>query len=98
MTSPLTIDSNLLNSKFEGYKLDPFSSTVVRTPIQAELFKVHPSEHRVGFRDLQARIRHSQLSYGYPIDEKRATAFYIDEDYRLTAVVYDKVELRNIAK
>ncbi|KAI8887002.1 hypothetical protein K501DRAFT_243367 [Backusella circina FSU 941] len=91
MSSQLAIDSNLLNSKFEGYKLDPFSSTVVRTPVQSAQFKVNPTDHRVGFRDLQARIRHSQLSYGYPIDENRAAAFYVDEGYCLIAVVYNKV-------
>ena len=50
------------------------------------------SDHRMGFRDLQARIRYSQLVYGYPLDAERGSAFCIDQEFNLHMIIFDKVK------
>lgn len=96
MDSKLKIDSTKLNPKFDGYKLTPFNeaSNVYRSSLidQGNIqIGQTTSDHRLGFRDLQARIRYSHLIYGHPLDHNRGSAFCIDQDYNLHMIVFDKV-------
>lgn len=99
MNTRLTPDLTKLNAKFEGYKLEPFSETsnLFRSSLadQGNILihnDTNNQHHRMGFRDLQARIRHSHLSYGYPLDQNRGSAFCIDQDFNLQLIVFDKVK------
>lgn len=99
MNTRLKLDLSKLNAKFEGYKLTPFSETsnLFRSSLSEQgNFLIHndknDQQHRMGFRDLQARIRHSHLSYGFPLDQHRGSAFCIDQDFNLQMIVFDKVE------
>lgn len=93
MNTRLIPDLNKINPKFEGYKLSPFNKGLYRTDLiqrNIEILK-DTTDHRMGFRDLQARIRHSHLIYGFPLDSTRGSAFCIDQDFNLTMIVFNKV-------
>ncbi|KAI7888350.1 uncharacterized protein EV154DRAFT_448062 [Mucor mucedo] len=93
MNTRLISDLNKINPKFEGYKLSPFNKGLHRTDLIQENIQVHKdaNDHRMGFRDLQARIRHSHLIYGFPLDHTRGSAFCIDQDFNLFMIVYNKI-------
>ncbi|CEI87371.1 hypothetical protein RMCBS344292_01786 [Rhizopus microsporus] len=95
MTTRLAHDSKKINSKFDGYKLRPCSeiANVHRTKLEEngiQVENISVKDHRLGFRDLQARIRQSHLFYGHPLDENRAVAFLVDKEHQLNAIVYNK--------
>lgn len=97
MNNRLQVKPELLNPKFEGYKLKPFSeiSNLIRSELSDNNIQVYndtKSDLRMGFRDLQARIRYSQLIQGHPLDENRASNFCIDKDYNLHMIVFNKVK------
>ncbi|KAL0073950.1 hypothetical protein J3Q64DRAFT_1686455 [Phycomyces blakesleeanus] len=94
ITQTLTHDQDLINVAFEGYKLKTFpeETRLSRTPIPGDPLQVtqHSSQTRIGFRELQARVRFSHLADGYPINDQTGTAFYVDTEYNVVMVVYDK--------
>ncbi|KAI8979647.1 hypothetical protein BDF20DRAFT_870780 [Mycotypha africana] len=95
MNNRIKTNSNKINTKFEGYKLKPFpnKSDIVRTSLASDniqIWKSTTDQQRLSFRELQARIRQSQLIYGQPLDENRGTAFCIDEEYNVHMIIYDK--------
>ncbi|KAG1466878.1 hypothetical protein G6F46_000520 [Rhizopus delemar] len=96
MNTRLAHDATKINPKFEGYKLQPCIdiTNISRTDlseggIQLDSISIK-DHHRLGFRDLQARIRQSHLFYGYPLDENRSSSFIIDKEYQVHMVLYDK--------
>lgn len=96
MNNRLQVKPELLNPKFEGYKLKPFSeiSSLIRAELaenNIQVFNDTKGDLRMGFRELQARIRYSQLIQGYPLDDNRGSSFCIDKDYNLHLIVFDKV-------
>jgi phosphoribosylamine-glycine ligase len=98
MNSRFTPDLEKLNAKFEGYKLNPFNESLnlVRTSLAEVGIQVYDAPNdqhqRLGFRDVQARIRHSHLHNGYPLDHDRGSAFCIDQEFNLHMIVYNKVK------
>ncbi|KAI8047716.1 uncharacterized protein B0P05DRAFT_565367 [Gilbertella persicaria] len=93
MNSRLKLDTNKLNPKFEGYKLAPLTdpNSICRVSLNdIQLYKPN-NDQRLGFRDLQARIRYSHLIYGYPLDQHRGTSFCIDQEFNLHLIVYNKL-------
>ncbi|KAI8993265.1 hypothetical protein BDB01DRAFT_841337 [Pilobolus umbonatus] len=94
MNTAFKVDSANINPKFEGYKLDPFvdSTHIKRIPLSNINVNIDrlSTDSRIGFRDLQARIRQSHLFYGYSADDNTGTAFYVDIDYCLHRVIYHK--------
>ncbi|KAI8142198.1 hypothetical protein BJV82DRAFT_645005 [Fennellomyces sp. T-0311] len=88
-------DKQLLNAKFEGYKLTPLDEqervTRVKLPNECDL-KIHKilPNHRMGFRDLQARVRFNHLAYGFPLSNNEGCAFYVDPEYQVIRVRYSK--------
>jgi hypothetical protein len=95
MNTRLIPDLNKINSKFEGYKLTPFNKGLYRTDLLQGNITIHKdnNDHRMGFRDLQARIRHSHLIYGFPLDKSRGSSFCIDQEFNLNMIVFDKVRI-----
>lgn len=98
MNSRIRLNPEKINPKFEGYKLTPCTeiSNVSRFQLDQCNIQVYndiKSDHRMGFRDLQARIRYSQLVHGFPLDNNRGTSFVIDQDYNLNMIVFDKVNI-----
>ncbi|KAG2234721.1 hypothetical protein BDF21DRAFT_498613 [Thamnidium elegans] len=92
MNTRLIPDLTKINAKFEGYKLSPFGDSVYRTSLsEGNIFvQDKTTDHRLGFRDLQARIRHSHLIYGFPLDDNRGTCFCIDKQFNLHMIVFNK--------
>lgn len=94
----LDINSKHINAKFEGYKLQPFpeSTSLIRTKLPfGELDVKREGQRpntRLGFRELQARVRFNHLSYCPNLNEHTGVSFFIDVDYCLTAVIFDKVK------
>ena len=92
-------DKNLLNPKFDGYKLSPTNEKecVTRTslPNGSDLrMNKFMSNHRLGFRDLQARVRLNHLAYGFPTSankQQQGVAFYVDLEFQVMSVFYNKV-------
>lgn len=103
MDSYFKIDPSKLNPKFDGYKLDPFNeaSNLFRSVLidqgNIQLAELS-SDSRLGFRDLQARIRYSQLIYAHPLDHNRGAAFCIDLDYNLHMIVFDKASNKQLCE
>jgi hypothetical protein len=101
MNSRFTPNLDKINAKFEGYKLNPFNEScnltrISLTEVGIQGYDVPNDQHqRLGFRELQARIRHSHLHYGYPLDHNRGTAFCIDQEFNLQMIVYNKVRKRS---
>ncbi|CEP12103.1 hypothetical protein [Parasitella parasitica] len=93
MNTRFTPDVQKLNPKFEGYKLSPFkeATNLIRFPLDNIQVYEPTNDQRLGFRDLQARIRHSNLIYGHPLDQNRGSAFCIDQEFNLHMIVYDKL-------
>ncbi|KAG2221860.1 hypothetical protein INT45_003574 [Circinella minor] len=91
-------DKNLLNPKFDGYKLSPTNEKecVTRTslPNGSDLrMNKFMANHRLGFRDLQARVRLNHLAYGFPTStnkQQQGVAFYVDLEFQLMSVIYNK--------
>lgn len=94
MNTRFTADTDKLNLKFEGYKLRPFqeATNLFRFPLAGIQVYEPTNDQRLGFRDLQARIRHSNLVYGHPLDQHRGSSFCIDQEFNVHMIVYDKVE------
>ncbi|ORZ20761.1 hypothetical protein BCR42DRAFT_213007 [Absidia repens] len=94
----LTVNSAHINNKFEGYKLHPFpeSTSLTRTPLPSGNLKVtrQGQQHstRLGFRELQARVRFNHLAFGCPLNDDIGVSYYVDEDYTVNAVTFDKNE------
>ncbi|KAI9307928.1 hypothetical protein BJ944DRAFT_157149 [Cunninghamella echinulata] len=94
--SRLDVNSKHINAKFEGYKLQPFSEagSLIRTKLPfGELdVKREGQRHntRLGFRELQARVRFNHLAYGPSLNDHTGVSYFIDADYCLTAVIFDK--------
>lgn len=92
-------DKNLLNPKFDGYKLSPINEEehVTRTtlPNESDLrMSKFMSNHRLGFRDLQARVRLNHLAYGFSMSanqQQQGVAFYVDLEFQVMRVTYNKV-------
>jgi hypothetical protein len=76
-------DRSLINSKFEGYKLDPIEQAehVFSYPLPCQVSQATVSTStRTGsthlpFEEMRSRIRHNYLSMG-----RNGEALYIDED------------------
>lgn len=96
-TRRLTPNNDLINAKFEGYKLVPFSEEQclrrTRLPDEGLTIGKIGENHRMGFRELQARIRFSHLAAGYPLNATVGTAFYVDNEYNVMRVLYDSVSM-----
>ncbi|KAG1469422.1 hypothetical protein G6F56_003267 [Rhizopus delemar] len=96
MNAQLVHDPSKLNPKFENYKLQPCIevTTVSRSSLLEagiQLRNESLNDHnRLGFRDLQARVRQNHLFYGYLLDENRSSSFIVDHEYQLHMLVYDK--------
>ncbi|KAI8099358.1 uncharacterized protein BX664DRAFT_321071 [Halteromyces radiatus] len=90
------VDPKHINNKFEGYKLYPFpeSTDLTRTPLPSGNLDVsrEGQQHstRLGFRELQARVRFNHLAYGCPINEHVGVSYFVDEEYTVKAVTFDK--------
>lgn len=93
MNTRFSANADKLNPKFEGYRLRPFqeATDLIRFPLGDIQVYEPTNDQRLGFRDLQARIRHSNLIYGYPLDESRGSSFCIDQEFNLHMIVYDQV-------
>ncbi|KAK4512373.1 Zinc resistance conferring protein [Mucor velutinosus] len=93
MNTRFTPNADKLNLKFEGYKLRPFqeATNLIRVPLEGIQVYEPTNDQRLGFRDLQARIRYSNLIYGHPLDQHRGSSFCIDQEFNLHMIVYDKL-------
>lgn len=85
-------DRELLNPKFDGYKLDPISSedTVCRYALQHKATQASVSgRHHFSFQEAQSRIRHNHLSVSPDAEQ----AVYIDENFRVISIRLDHVRV-----
>ncbi|ORX50103.1 hypothetical protein DM01DRAFT_1409116, partial [Hesseltinella vesiculosa] len=93
--SRLTIQPQLLNAKFEGYKLETFpeDKQLIRSTLPFGRLQVtrqgqlHSS--RLGFRELQARVRFNHLTMAAPYSDAKATCYFVDSDYNVIAVTFN---------
>ncbi|KAI8063169.1 hypothetical protein BC940DRAFT_307738 [Gongronella butleri] len=92
----LTIDQQHIHAKFEGYKLAPFdeASCLVRADLPSGGLQVRRQgqmhHSRLGFRQLQARVRFNHLAVAPPLDSTHGTGFFVDEQYAVIAATFDK--------
>ena len=92
-------DKDLLNPKFDGYKLSPINEEeyITRTslPNGSDLrMSKSLSNHRLGYRDLQARVRLNHLAYGFSMttdQQQQGVAFYVDLEFQVMRLIYNKV-------
>ena len=90
------VNRQLLNPKFEGYKLLllPQEEYIARQQIRSDL---RPSQVNVSgrtkiplsFEEVQSRIRHNHLA----LDETGETAFYVDGELRVVRITLDQVSV-----
>ncbi|KAI9312742.1 hypothetical protein BX666DRAFT_818989 [Dichotomocladium elegans] len=90
-TRRLTPNNNFNNPKFTGYKLEPYTNGPERVPLPGGKLQIHKigHNHRLGFRELQARIRYSHLALGFPVSPTMGKAYYIDDSYIMVQVIYN---------
>lgn len=95
LTKRLESKRELLNPKFEGYKLTPFpeKECLTRAKVPGGKLQINKIGHsnRLGFRDLQARVRFSHLAAGFPKSRTVGTAYYVDHGYNVIQVSFDEV-------
>ncbi|KAF8895378.1 hypothetical protein BD779DRAFT_1466807 [Infundibulicybe gibba] len=80
-----TPDRNLLNPKFEGYRLDLISQedAVTRYPLEHQLSQATASGRTpLSFQEVQSRITHNHIS----IAPDSARAVYVDSEYRVILI------------
>lgn len=93
----LTVNSTHINANFEGYKLQPFpdSESVIRQALSSGHLDVaregQQHNNRLGFRELQARVRFNHLAFGCPLNNDVGLAYFVEKDYSVHAVTFDKV-------
>jgi hypothetical protein len=81
-------DRSLINSKFEGYKLDPIeqedhvsSYALPRKVSQATVSASSRSRIHIPFEDMRSRIRHNYLAVGL-----NGETLYLDEDMGVNVI------------
>ncbi|KAG8804507.1 hypothetical protein FRC16_007916 [Serendipita sp. 398] len=93
----LTVRRELLNSKFDGYKLAPIpeNNAVKMTPLPRSGLSqatVSASSH-LYFQEVQSRVRHNHLAVGLISSPQSpsATLGYVDKEGAFTLVLIDRV-------
>ncbi|THV05308.1 hypothetical protein K435DRAFT_745644 [Dendrothele bispora CBS 962.96] len=79
------VNRKLINSKFEGYKLDPVDQNQIisRFPLEHGASQATvPSRTLLSFQEVQSRISHNHLS----VSPSETYAVYVDEDYRVVQI------------
>ena len=79
----------LLNSKFEGYKLDAVNheDVLLSFPLAHKLSQIAPSaKSPLTFQEVQSRIRHNHLCIG-----PSGRAVYVDAELKVISVTIDDV-------
>ncbi|ORY89897.1 hypothetical protein BCR43DRAFT_567128 [Syncephalastrum racemosum] len=91
----LNANRDYLNPKFNGYKLEPFpdKECIVRADLPgngiASFGDAQPG--RIGFRELQARVRFNHLSLGFPTEHGLiGSAYYINQANQVVQVTFNK--------
>ncbi|KAG8817459.1 hypothetical protein FRC19_011324 [Serendipita sp. 401] len=92
----LTVRRELLNSKFDGYKLAPIpeNNAVKMTPLPRSGLSqatVSASSH-LYFQEVQSRVRHNHLAVGLISSPQSpsATLGYVDKEGAFTLVLIDR--------
>ncbi|KAI8340233.1 hypothetical protein BC941DRAFT_460276 [Chlamydoabsidia padenii] len=94
----LKVNSTHINANFEGYKLQPFPeiTSLIRQPLPTGHLDVvrkgQQHNNRLGFRELQARVRFNHLAFGCPLNKDTGLSYFVDEEYTVNAVTFNKVE------
>ena len=89
MATIFTPDRSLLNSKFDGYKLDPLDQedVVLRFPLPHKLSQIAQfSKTPLSFQEMQSRIRHNHLAIG-----PAGNAVFISSDLQVIEFELDDV-------
>src|SRR5437764_12508586 len=96
-TVPLNPNRDLLNVKFEGYKLKLFDDKkhlkFYNLPPPGVSISKIPSNSKLSYKEIQSRIHFNHLFCGFEINDDKATCFYFDLEDRLILIEYDKVQL-----
>ena len=86
---------NLLNPKFEGYKLDWISrdDVVARYPLDYKPTQATVSgSSTFSFQEVQSRITHNHLA----VSGETGRAIYVDSDARVIAIDIDAVSFQDV--
>jgi len=92
---PFLVDRKLINSKFEGYKLDAVDQNQIisRFPLKLEASQATvPTRTLLSFQEVQSKISHNHL-FVSPSDSEKY-AIYVDEDYQVVQIDVALVSFR----
>lgn len=94
---PIKPTRNLLNPKFEGYKLELFDEQVglISVPLPQPSIAVPkvPLHEKLSYKEIRSRVHYNHLFAGYDTCEGHGIAYYFDSDFRIVLVEYDLVSL-----
>jgi len=94
-TVPLKPIRNLLNPKFDGYKLKVFDekSRLLHfqlTPPGITISKI-PTNSKLSYKEIQSRTHFNHLFKGFEINKGKGICFYFDSDNFVILAEYDPV-------
>ncbi|KAK7469208.1 hypothetical protein VKT23_003697 [Stygiomarasmius scandens] len=84
---PFLVDRKLINSKFEGYKLDAVDQNQIisRFPLKLGASQATvPTRTLLSFQEVQSRISHNHLFV--PPSDSEKYAIYVDEEYQVVQI------------
>ena len=87
-----TPNRSLINSKFDGYKLDPVEhdNVMLNFPLPYQLSQIAPSaKSPLTFQEVHSRIRHNHLAVG-----EDGRAVYVDSELKVIELILDEVCLQ----
>src|SRR2546429_419385 len=94
-TVPIKPNRNLLNSKFEGYKLKVFNEKSrllhFQLPPPAITIPKIPTNSKLSYKEIQSRINFNHLFKGFEINKGKGVCFYFDSENFVVLAEYDPV-------
>ncbi|GBB90740.1 hypothetical protein RclHR1_01780007 [Rhizophagus clarus] len=90
---PIKPNRNLLNPKFEGYKLKVFdeNSQLIQfqLPLPAITTPKIPTNSKLSYKEIQNRIHFNHLFKGFEINKGKGICFYFDSENFVTLAEYE---------
>jgi hypothetical protein len=94
-TVPIKPVRNLLNSKFEGYKLKIFDekSQLIhfQLPLPAITIPKISTNLKLSYKEIQSKIHFNHLYKGFEINKGKGICFYFDSENFVILAEYDPV-------
>ena len=94
-TVPIKPNRNLLNSKFEGYKLKIFdeNSHLLHFKLLQPAITIPkiPTNLKLSYKEIQSRIHFNHLFKGFEINKGKGICFYFDSENFVILAEYDPV-------